>query len=210
MKSSVALAPVVVVASLVLTLRGEETEPKAVVLVVYFTKTGHTKLMAESVAAGARSNDRVEVRLKTVEETAPGDVVSADAIIVGSPVYNANVAPDVMRFINGWPFQDGALRDKIGAAFVTAGGMSAGEEAAQMSLLRSMLVFNMIVVGGPTWRQAFGASAVVAEDPSDAPAKERREQREPVAAYYLRKGEALGKRVADVAVRWTGVAEASR
>ena len=52
------------------------------------------------------------------------------------------------------------MRDKVGAAFVTAGGISAGEEAVQLAILRAMLVYNMIVVGGADWTAAFGASAV--------------------------------------------------
>lgn len=194
---------IVFATSLAILVRGQEAAPKPVVLVVYYSKGGNTKLMAESVAAGARVSGDVEVRLKTVGDATPEDVTSADAVIVGSPVYNANVAPEVLKFINDWPFRGAALRDKIGAAFVTAGGMSAGEEAAQMSILRSMLVFGMIAVGGPSWRQAFGASAIVAEDPSYDPSKPGPERKAPVAAYYLKKGEALGQRVADVVVRWT-------
>jgi NAD(P)H dehydrogenase (quinone) len=176
-------------------------EPSALrVLVVFYSQSGNTEKLARAVAEGARSVDGVEVELKRVGETSERDVLAADAIVLGSPVYNANVAPAVQEFINGWPFRDAPLRDKVGAAFVTAGAISAGEEIVQMNILHSMLVFGMIVVGGPTWRQAFGASAIVAEDPAHGSdgAEERRAASE---AYFHDKGKALGARVAELAVR---------
>ena len=130
------------------------------VLIVYDSKTGSTGLMAEAVAEGAASVDGVDVVKQKTDETSDDTLMRADAIVVGSPVYNANVTPEVSRFIASWPFEDQPLKDKIGAAFVTAGGISAGEEIVQMNILQSMLVFGMIVVGGPEWTQPFGASAV--------------------------------------------------
>ena len=147
--------------------------------------------MAEAVANGARSMQGVNVKLLTVAEARTSDVIAADAIIVGSPVYNANVAPPVQEFINSWPFSGAPLRDKIGAAFVSGGGISAGEELTQMNILHSMLIFGMIVAGGPDWKKPFGASAIVEEEPFG-----RDQQEGGVQEYFLRKGEALGKRVA--------------
>jgi multimeric flavodoxin WrbA len=127
------------------------------------------------------------------------DVLSADAVIVGSPVYKANVAPPIQEFINSWPIQNAALHDKLGAAFVTASGISAGEELTQMDILHSMLVCQMIVVGGPDARQPLGASAIVGENPSGK-ADEKKDEGL-VSEYYLKKGEALGTRVTQLAVR---------
>ncbi len=166
------------------------------VLVAYFSAGGHTESMARAVVEGASSVAGVEVDLLRVEDADAEDVVRADAIVLGSPVYNANVAPPVQEFINRWPFRGAPLRGKIGAAFVTAGGISAGEELTQLALLHSMLIFGMVVVGGEGWRSAFGASGVVSEDPftSDDGA---------VDARFLAKGRALGERVARLALRVT-------
>jgi len=119
------------------------------VLIVYDSQTGNSGLMADAVAEGAGSVDGVVVLKQKMYETSDEDLIQADAIIVGSPVYNANVTPEVSRFIASWPFEGQPLKDKIGAAFVTAGGISAGEEIVQMNILQSMLVFGMIAVGGP-------------------------------------------------------------
>jgi NAD(P)H dehydrogenase (quinone) len=167
------------------------------VLVVYYSQTGHTHAMAEAVAKGARSVKGVEIKLLTTAETTNADLLAADAIIVGSPVYNANAAPEVVSFISRWPFEGAPLSGKIGAAFVTGGGISAGEELAQLSILHSMMIFGMIVVGGSDWTSPFGASAITVEAPFDSLAGSKI-----VAPQFLQKGEALGKRVAEVTLRW--------
>jgi NAD(P)H dehydrogenase (quinone) len=175
-----------------------ETQGQVNVLVVYYSERGHTAALAESVANGARSVsvDQVQVKLLSVNEAQPADVLAADTIIIGSPVFNGNVAPPIQTFINSWPFEGAPLRDKIGAAFVTAGGISAGEELTQLSILHSMLLYGMIIVGGRDWTQAFGASAIVDEKPFD-----EKKEGSIVDFYFLRKGEALGRRVAELAVK---------
>jgi NAD(P)H dehydrogenase (quinone) len=166
------------------------------VLIVYHSETGNTEAMANAVAEGARSVDDVIVTLKPVSEIQMEDLTNADAIIVGSPVYNANVSPEISAFIASWPFEGEPLKDKIGAAFVSAGGMSAGEEIVQMNILHSMLVFGMVVVGGPDWKQPFGASSVTSEEPFSNTSPEETED------LFLRKGHKLGARVAEIAVRF--------
>ena len=78
-------------------------------------------------------------------------------------------------------------------AFVTAGGLSAGEETAQMSILRSMLIFNMIVVGGPDWTTPFGASGIMGEGSYEVKGDSAK-----LDEHFLHKGFALGQRVAEV------------
>src|SRR5439155_22797823 len=87
-------------------------------ILVYYSVNGHTRTMAEAVAQGADAVEGVRVKLLPVQYATPSDVVDFDAIIVGSPVYNTNVAPEIQSFINRWPFSGTPLRDKIGAAFV--------------------------------------------------------------------------------------------
>jgi NAD(P)H dehydrogenase (quinone) len=161
------------------------------VLVAYYSQTGHTRIMAESVAAGARSVVGTQVTLASVEAVDTAQLRAAHAVIVGSPVQLANVAVPVMEFLNRWPFPDG-MRDKVGAAFVSGGGISSGEEETQLAILRAMLIHSMIVVGGGEWSQAFGASAVSDEAPwASLP-------RGQVAGQFLEKAVRLGRRVATI------------
>ncbi len=162
------------------------------ILITYYSKTGSTAQLAKSVEKGASGNNRVQVILKKIEETTEDDLIKADAIILGSPVYNANPAAEVLKFIERWPFEGGKMKNKIGAVFVTGGGISSGEELVQTSLLQAMMVFGMITVGGGDWKTSFGASAVTAEGTYT-------QQLDPL---FLLKGEQLGKRVQEVVLRW--------
>ncbi len=176
--------------------RALDAQCRPSVLTTYHSLTGHTRTMAEAVAAGAHSVDSVTVLIRPIDSTTTEHLLEADAILVGSPVYNANVAPPVLAFMNRWPFLEGEMRDKVGAAFVTAGGISAGEEAALLGILRAMLIQGMVIVGGHDWWSAFGASAITEEEPFMQPGDE-------VAAQFLEKARGLGRRTASIAQRLT-------
>jgi len=161
------------------------------VLIAYYSQSGNTKTMALAVEEGAKSVAGVRVLMLPIDQVSSKEVLEADAIVVGSPVYNANVAPEVQRFINSWPFEGRPLKNKLGAAFVTGGGMSIGEELVQLNLLHSMLIHGMLVLGGEETEAAFGASAITGEAPF---------QTGKVEEQFLVKGRGLGKRVAEMVI----------
>ena len=161
------------------------------VLITYYSQSGNTKIMAQAVEEGAKSVAGVRVLLLSIDQVSTKELLKADAIVVGSPVYNANVAPAVQEFINSWPFAGRPLKNKLGAAFVTGGGMSIGEELVQVNLLHSMLIHGMLVLGGEEPEAAFGASAITGEAPF---------QTGKVEEQFLVKGKGLGKRVAEMAI----------
>ena len=161
------------------------------VLIAYYSQSGNTKTMALAVEEGAISVAGVRVFMLPIDQVSTKEVLEADAIVVGSPVYNANVAPEVQRFINSWPFEGRPLKNKLGAAFVTGGGISIGEEIVQLNLLHSMLIQGMLVMGGEETEAAFGASAITGEAPF---------QSGKVEEQFLAKARGLGKRVAEMAM----------
>ena len=55
------------------------------------------------------------------------------------------------------------MSNKFGGAFATAGGIHAGADGTIMSILRSMMVFQMMAVGGDSWTSPFGAVATTYE-----------------------------------------------
>ena len=161
------------------------------VLIAYYSQSGHTKTMAQAVEEGAKSVAGVRVLLLSIDQVSTKELLEANAILIGSPVYNANVAPAVQEFINSWPFEGRPLKNKLGAAFVTGGGMSIGEELVQLNLLHSMMIHGMLVLGGEETEAAFGASAITGEPPF---------QTGKVEEQFLVKGRGLGKRAAEMAV----------
>lgn len=167
-------------------------QSKHQILITYYSETDNTKILADAIAKGVQSVEGISLVIKTIDKTTEQDLINADAIIVGSPVYNANPAPEVLAFIKKWPFKNQPLKNKIGAVFVTGGGISSGEELAQTNLIHAMLIFGMVIIGGNDWQSAFGASAITNEPPF----------KEPIQQQFLLKGEALGKRIAEAVLRW--------
>jgi NAD(P)H dehydrogenase (quinone) len=171
-------------------LSGEVHAQTVTVLIAYYSRTGHTAAVARAVAAGAANVPGVAVRCRPVSELKESDVRASDAVIVGSPVYNAGMAAEVKQFIDTWPLKD--LKDKVGAAFCTAGGTTTGAELTLMGILESMLVFQFVVVGGETWRSAFGATAI--NPPAKSPPWPL------LNATDTQRARALGERVAKVTI----------
>ena len=88
------------------------------VLVADHSATGNTEKMAEGVAEGAWAVSGTRVHLKRVADVEAGDLSSSDAVIVGSPVYFANMSGEVETFLDNWAlkfglFQDRKMRNKV-------------------------------------------------------------------------------------------------
>lgn len=169
---------------------GNEGAPVVKVLVTYHSASGSTEKMAAAVAEGAKMNAQAHVVMKRVEQVVAEDLFSADAIIVGSPVYWANMAGEVKTFFDNWQFRFGVfpdfkMRNKVGAAFATGGQVSGGKEITMLTILAAMLGNHMIVVSGGG---AFGASATTE---GHSPGIDEEE---------LEVARILGQRVAEVAM----------
>jgi NAD(P)H dehydrogenase (quinone) len=109
-------AGVLSVAAVVLGLYGgpvNAADPQPVtVLVTYHSATGNTEKMARGVAEGAKAVPGTSVLLKRVGEVAADDLSSSDAVIVGSPVYLANMSGEVKTFLDNWLLKFDLWRDR--------------------------------------------------------------------------------------------------
>jgi len=119
------------------------------VLVMYYSKTGNTKKLAEHVATGVRETDGVDCMLKPVSEVSKDDFVKSDGIIAGSPVYFGTMAYPMKEIFDKYVGIRGEMEDKIGAAFATGGDPTGGKETTIFSIFQAMLIYGMIIVGDP-------------------------------------------------------------
>jgi NAD(P)H dehydrogenase (quinone) len=119
------------------------------VLVVYHSKSGHTRQMAEFIARGAGEVEGVAARTKSAEETTTTDLERAQGIIIGSPVYYGSMAAPVKQLFDRSVKVHKRLKGKVGAAFASAGSPSGGGETTVLDILKAMLIHGMIVKGDP-------------------------------------------------------------
>lgn len=162
--------------------------PTIKILVTYHSLSGNTERMAQAVAAGAKSVSGAQIVSKRVGQVTAEDLFTADAVVVGSPVYWSNMSGEVKAFFDNWQFKFGVfpefkMKNKVGAAFTTGGQISSGKELTMLTILAAMLGNQMIVVSGGG---AFGASATTEGDSPGVDDKE------------IAEAKALGQRVADV------------
>lgn len=119
----------------------------ASVILIYHSKTGNTKAMAEAVAEGVRSVEGIRLTVRPLEEASVDDLPSYDGIIIGTPTYFASMSAEVKRFIDDSIKYYKKLAGKIGAAFASSGDLGGGSETAVMDVLRAFWVHGMAVPG---------------------------------------------------------------
>ncbi len=115
-------------------------------LVVYYSKSGNTKAMAEIIAKSMNNNDLPTV-LKSVEQTKVDDLLAADAIVIGSPTYYGQMAPQIMQLFTDSVTKHGQLAGKVGGAFASSANIGGGNETTIMGILEAMLIHGMIIPG---------------------------------------------------------------
>jgi len=140
------------------------------VLIMYHSRSGNTKQLAEQIATGVRQVEGVTCLVKPGEQVTREDFLASDGIIAGSPVYFGTMAAELKKIFDDYVDIRDQMGDKIGAAFATSGDASGGKETTMVSILEAMLIFGMIVVGDPLEATGhYGVSCVGAPDGSVAP-----------------------------------------
>lgn len=118
------------------------------VLVLYYSRSGNTKKLAEEVAKGIESTG-VKAVLKNTEEVTKDDFRASAGIIAGSPVYFGVMAAELKKVFDDFVSVRKKMEDKVGAAFATGGHHTGGKETTIFSIIQCMLIYGMIIVGDP-------------------------------------------------------------
>jgi NAD(P)H dehydrogenase (quinone) len=137
---------------LLLVFSGFAEERPVRILVVYHSESGHTEKLARAVQRGAASVEGVEAVFKKTGEVKPGEIVSYDGIMVGTPVHWSNASAEVRRFMDVvgdalWKAKangDG----RTAGVFCTGGGTAMGKDVARWSVLSAFLTMRFLVIGG--------------------------------------------------------------
>jgi NAD(P)H dehydrogenase (quinone) len=158
------------------------------VLILYFSKGGNTKKLAEGIAKGVEEIEGVKALLKHTGEVTKDDFLDSNGVIAGSPVYFGIMAAELKKIFDEFIGVRKRMEGKVGAAFATSGDPSGGKETTMMSIIQALLIYGMIVVGDPM--SATGHYGVAC---AGAPDEKTREN-----------GIKLGRRVAELTKRLHG------
>lgn len=145
------------------------------ILIVFYSMYGHVHQMAEAVAEGVREVPGCEAVLMRVPETLSeevlgmmgalevqkalshipvatvDDLVSADAIIFGTPTRFGNMCGQMRQFLDatGGLWMKGSLVGKVGSVFASSATQHGGQESTILSFHTTLLHQGMLIAGLP-------------------------------------------------------------
>jgi len=169
-------------------------QPAPYVLVLYFSRNGHVKMLAEQIALGIESTG-MEARLRTVPavstvcETSESDIpdtghiyctdddlANCSGLLLGSPTRFGNMAAPLKYFIDGTAglWMNGAMINKPAGVFTSTSSMHGGQESTLLTMMLPLLHQGMVIAGLPysepeltstkTGGTPYGATHVEAEN----------------------------------------------
>lgn len=114
--------------------------------IIYFSKTGKTKEMAEVIAKGMKSEKDIEVGAFNIENIDYDFIKESRAVVFGTPTYYANTCWQIKKwFDESWGCN---LEGKIGAVFATADYAQGGASTAILTIINHLMVKGMLVYSG--------------------------------------------------------------
>ncbi|MCP1674968.1 NAD(P)H dehydrogenase (quinone) [Natronocella acetinitrilica] len=142
----------------------------ATILVLYYSRQGSTRLLAEQIARGIEGVDGAESVLRTVppvstvceatEAAVPADgppyaekddLRHCDGLVMGSPTRFGNMAAPMKHFLDGTSdlWMSGSLAGRPAAVFTSTGSLHGGQESTLLSMMLPLLHHGMYIIGLP-------------------------------------------------------------
>ena len=189
------------------------------VLVLYYSRHGATKKMAELVARGVESVSGIEARLRTVPEVsevcestansipesgAPyvtlEELGNCSALAMGSPTRFGNMAAPLKYFLEKTTehWFSGALVDKPAAVFTSTSSMHGGQETTLLTMMIPLLHQGMLIMGLP-YTESDLLSTKTGGSPYGASHVSGSDGKAPISEEEKTLCIALGKRIARLA-----------
>jgi NAD(P)H dehydrogenase (quinone) len=145
------------------------------ILILFYSRTGNTAILADAIAEGARSVRFSEVDVRRINDLAPESVIEAnadwkssreklvakyqaftdvnelanyDALILGSPTRYGVMSAELKNVLDqtGPLWLAGKLVNKVGAAFTSVNTGHGGHETTLWSIMTPMANLGMILV----------------------------------------------------------------
>jgi len=135
------------------------------VLILYYSKGGNTRKLAQAILEGVDSVEGVQGVLKNTREVTKDDFIEAGGIIAGSPVYFGTMAAQLKAVFDDFVGIRRKMDGKVGAAFATSGDPTGGKETTMMSIIQALLIYGMVITGDPMSATGhYGVACVGAPD----------------------------------------------
>jgi len=114
-------------------------------IIAYYSKTGNTKKIAESISEGAKRVSGVNVVLKNGESINAKEASEADGFAFGSPSYFSIMSGPMLSLLTEFYFLKDKLANKPMAAFATG----AGSQTKTVETIESILkAYNPKLIHG--------------------------------------------------------------
>ncbi len=187
------------------------------ILVLFYSRHGHTRTMAEHIARGVELEAQCHARMRTVPplgiaadaipDSGPLYVDKADlrecsGLALGSPTRFGNMAAPMKAFIDTTSdtWLSGTLVDKPAVVFTSSASLHGGQESTLLSMMLPLLHHGMIVLGIP-YTEVGLSETTAGGTPYGASHVAGTNNERAVTATERELCIALGRRVARTAVR---------
>ncbi|MFS2139810.1 NAD(P)H:quinone oxidoreductase [Duganella sp. Dugasp56] len=201
-------------------------QPNLIILVLFYSRHGATRKLAELIAQGIESVPGCDARLRTVpavstvaEATEPevpadgapyvelDDLSECAGIAVGSPTRFGNMASAMKYFWDGTAthWLSGTLAGKPACVFTSTGSLHGGQESTLLSMMIPLFHHGLMVLGLPyTHPELMTTSS--GGTPYGASHWSGLDGKKTITEDEKRLAVALGRRLAETAVKLRAVA----
>ncbi len=186
-------------------------QPAPYVLVLYYSRNGHVKMLAEQIALGIESTG-MEARLRTVPavstvcETSESDIpdtghiyctdddlANCSGLLLGSPTRFGNMAAPLKYFIDSTAglWMNGAMINKPAGVFTSTSSMHGGQESTLLTMMLPLLHQGMVIAGLP-----YSEPELTSTKTGGAPYGATHVEAENLSVEEVQLSQAQGKRIA--------------